>query len=126
RHEEKKPAAPHASATATPDREKTHEEEVARQIAMETDPKLKKLWKVRLDGVEISDVREVWIEDERWDGHGTAHGGFFLRPKLTLEITPTTIDLADGVLLAGKTTLASPLSVKVSGAIEKMNPEQHK
>ena len=108
---------------------KNHErefaEEEARQELMEGDPELRKLWRVRVDGIDVG-VKQAWIEDYRWDGDGRTIGGFFLRPKLTLEVLPSTIDLAKGALSVGKDVVASDLRLKLDGAIDKMNPERHK
>lgn len=121
----KGPPKPPGAKPDADDRKRERAEEEQRQENLETNPETEKLWRVRLEGVDAG-VKEVWVEDYRWEGEGRATGGFFLRPKLTLEVLPTTIDLAKGQLHVGTTQVCSQLGLKVTGAIDKMNPEQHK
>ncbi|HVO29858.1 MAG TPA: hypothetical protein VMV18_03945 [bacterium] len=107
-------------------REHAHEEEEDVQALLDARPDTGRLWRVRLENVEVEDVTEVWIEDWRWQGHGRASGGFFLRPKRTLEIAPSKIELTEGTVRSGERVLADPFSLTVAGSVEKMNPDRHK
>jgi len=62
------------------------------------------MWSVRLDDVEMKDVREIWIESFRWRDAGTTHGGFAFTPGQALFVHGELTVLA-GELTRGDATL---------------------
>jgi len=51
------------------------------------------LWSIRLDGVDVRHVREIWIDTIRYAGDLEIRGRWFFRPLRWLEIGPANVDL---------------------------------
>ncbi|MGH7439110.1 MAG: hypothetical protein ACRENE_25765, partial [Polyangiaceae bacterium] len=51
------------------------------------------VWSVRLDGVDVRSVREVWIDTVRYTGDLSVRGSWFFRPMLSLDIGPATVEM---------------------------------
>jgi hypothetical protein len=62
------------------------------------------IWSVRLDDVQMDDVREIWIETLRWRDSGVARGGFSFTPGQSLAVSGE-LDVRDGELRRGDVTL---------------------
>ena len=59
------------------------------------------LWAARLEDVVASDVREVWVDHHRFEGHARIAGRFYLKPVRRAEIGPIRIDVHDGRVRTG-------------------------
>jgi hypothetical protein len=89
-------------------------------------------WHIRLTGVDLEDVREIWIEEYRFAGRARVAGGFDAVAQERLEVMPTRIDFLSGgfslgVLGAGPRS--SPIlldaSGRVDGRIERYPPDRY-
>lgn len=64
-------------------------------------------WIVRLENVD-AEVREIWVDDWKYEGVAALTGGMILHPRLRLEVLPSSLEVHAGLLqLRGKTVLAS-------------------
>ena len=66
----------------------------------------KKMWSVRLDNVD-STPREVWIQEYRWQGRGSAGGSFEIRPRKSFWVGPAYSKLEPGTLSIGGKIVSS-------------------
>ncbi len=64
-------------------------------------PKSKKVWSVRLDDVDAH-IDEVWIQEYRWRGKGTAVGSFEIVPRQSFWVGPVHTELQPGLVTVGK------------------------
>ncbi|HLK40105.1 MAG TPA: hypothetical protein VKU41_25290 [Polyangiaceae bacterium] len=51
------------------------------------------LWSIRLDGVDVRHVREIWIDTLRYTGDLHVLGRWFFRPIRWLEVGPAEVDM---------------------------------
>lgn len=74
-------------------------------------------WTVRLDGVAVEDVREIWVDEYHITGRSRVTGGLHLVPHRTLELPRTILDVRDGDMqyrnLPGATALTGRVEVAV-------------
>lgn len=66
-------------------------------------------WRVRLEGVDVVGVREIWVDDFHYNGEADLEGSLDLRPKIQLEVFPTSLDVRAGVLRLRGETLGGSL-----------------
>ncbi|HXN32361.1 MAG TPA: hypothetical protein VN894_10885, partial [Polyangiaceae bacterium] len=67
------------------------------------------LWTAHLEDVVADNVREVWIDHHRCEGHARIAGRFYLKPIRRAEIGPIRIDVREGQVCAGATVIAERL-----------------
>lgn len=77
------------------------DEEVKAFLTAQIRPPLKKMWGVNLAGVEAQNVREIWIDEFRFQGSAAAHGSFSIRPRERLNVDPSEIELRKGTITLG-------------------------
>lgn len=83
-------------------------------------------WHIRLAGLELEDVREIWIEEYRFGGKARAAGGFDLRVRERFELWASRLDVAEGrVLLGGKPVLTRARG-RLFAEIEPYSPAEHR
>lgn len=76
-------------------------------------PRTGKEWTIRVEGLVVEPLREIWVDSARFQGEARVSGGFFLRPKLHAEVFPSTLEIRSGALrLRGE-----PIAERVSGAL---------
>ena len=78
----------------------------------------RKPWHIRFDGVELDDLREVWIEEYRFAGTARVAGGFDLLARERLEIDPSRLEVASGGLTLGAGPKAVPILLDARGRID--------
>lgn len=87
-------------------------------------------WHIQITGLSLDDVREVWIEEVRFDGQARVTGSFDVRAAQRLEVGPSRIDIAAGTLALGEGKNARPILAgargRVDGRIEPYAPRQYK
>jgi hypothetical protein len=64
-------------------------------------PKSNNVWSVRLDDVDAH-IDEVWIQEYRWRGKGTAVGSFEIVPRQSFWVGPVHTELQPGLVTVGK------------------------
>lgn len=63
-------------------------------------------WRVRLDNVRVANVRELWIDEFRYQGEARVDGRFFLVPAREADVGPARLRLDGGRLdIAGVASL---------------------
>jgi hypothetical protein len=77
------------------------------------------LWSVRLDAVDATHVREIWIDTLRFTGDMEVHGRWLFRPLRWLEVGPAVIELHPATLAYGM------LAPWVSGAVGRLDVTVH-
>jgi hypothetical protein len=68
------------------------------------------LWTIHLAHVIADDVREIWIDHERFDGRAKVTGGFYLKPVRAARVGPIHAEILDGGFTKGRTTQVEGLS----------------
>lgn len=82
------------------------------------------LWTVSLDDVVAEDVREVWVDDGRFEGSARVTGGFYLKPIRDVRVGPCRVELAPGarVTLGDATLLAHGVAGMAETTISHFDP----
>ncbi|MBX3210112.1 MAG: hypothetical protein KF764_34090 [Labilithrix sp.] len=73
------------------------------------------LWTVQLDDVIAEDVREVWIDDGRFEGEARVAGRFYLKPIRAVEVGPARVEIRGGRVTLGRSLV---LAKDVAGAAD--------
>jgi hypothetical protein len=63
-------------------------------------------WRVVVEDLAVSRVSEIWIDAWRWKGSGRLRGGFELLPGREARVFPSGLDVEEGVLDRGATSVA--------------------
>jgi len=87
-------------------------------------------WHVRITGISLDDVREVWIEEVRFAGSARVAGGFDVRARHRVEVEPTRLEIAGGTVALGAGAKARPILADarghVDGRVEPYSPQRFK
>jgi hypothetical protein len=75
-------------------------------------------WHVRITGVQLDDVREVWIEEVRFAGQARIAGGFDVRARERVEVQPSRVEIESGALALGSGAKARPIFADARGRID--------
>lgn len=82
-----------------------------------------RLWTVRLEDVIAEDVREVWIDDGRFQGHARVRGRFRLEPLRAVDVGPAHVEIDEGRVTAGPSLLvAESVAGKADVTIDRFDP----
>jgi len=88
-------------------------------------------WYLHFTGVDLDDVREIWIEEYRFAGRARLAGGFDTQDKSRLEVMPTRVDFLSGDFslgALGSGAHATPILLaangRVNGRLERFSPNQ--
>lgn len=71
-------------------------------------------WQLRLDGVHISSIRELWFERYRYVGPASVRGGMYLYPSKLAEVYPAVVEFGGGDVNVAEV----PAATGVKGVIE--------
>lgn len=83
-------------------------------------------WHIRLAGMELEDVREIWIEEYRFGGKARAAGGFDLRVRERFELGASRLDVAQGTVFLGGKPVLTGAKGRLSGEIEPYSAARHR
>lgn len=75
-------------------------------------------WHVRITGVQLDDVREVWIEEVRFAGKARVAGGFDVRARERVEVQPSRVEIEAGALALGGGANARPIFADARGRVD--------
>jgi hypothetical protein len=81
----------------------------------------KRPWHLRITGVDLEEVREVWIEEYRFAGKARAAGGFDALDQERLEVMPTRFDFVSGGFSMGALGIAprsKPILLDATGRVD--------
>lgn len=73
-----------------------------------------RLWSLRIEGIEAS-VRELWVDEFRYEGSGRITGAFWFAPDRELEIYDSRVTLGPAPLGFGR---IEPIAQRIQGTIE--------
>jgi hypothetical protein len=83
----------------------------------------RKPWHVRITGIDLDDVREVWIEEIRFAGKARIAGGFDVRARERVEVMPGRVEIVEGGLALGGGARSRPILTDVRGRVDgKIDP----
>jgi hypothetical protein len=74
-------------------------------------------WRVVVENLSVTLVREIWIDSWRWTGNSRVTGGFFLRPGLEAEVFPSALEVSRGTLNWGEETASRETTGSVRAAL---------
>lgn len=80
------------------------------------------LWTVGLENVTAEDVREIWIDRARFEGHADIQGRFYLKPLRQVNVGPTKIRIHEGSIATGGPSLVTPLDGTAEVGIANFDP----
>ena len=75
-------------------------------------------WHVRITGVQLEDVREVWIEEVRFAGQARVAGGFDVQARRRVEVRPSRVEIEAGTLALGGGANARPIFSDARGRVD--------
>lgn len=78
----------------------------------------RKPWHVRITGIQLEDVREVWIEEIRFAGQARVAGGFDVRARQRVEVRPSRLEIEAGTLALGGGAKARPIFADARGRVD--------
>jgi hypothetical protein len=82
---------------------------------------------VSVTGIEIADVRELWIDIWRLQGKkGRLQGSFDLLPRRHAAVGPTHVELSDAALTLGPHTIARGARFSTDATIRRFDPREVK
>ncbi len=79
-------------------------------------------WRIRLSGIDVTGLREVWIEATRWTGSGRVQGDLDLLIHRRLTIGESRVEIAGGDLSQAGSTVVAGLHGAVAGSSEPFDP----
>src|SRR5262245_12128401 len=83
---------------------------------------LKNPWTVRIDGISIDRLSEIWVDMYRFQGNARLAGRFRLRPGLEAEVGPATIDFDSGQVRLGREPVLDVAPSRLTCRIEPWDP----
>lgn len=87
----------------------------------------KDVWRLDLAGIELTDVRDLWLEDLRVQGHGSVDGRFYLWPGEELDIATQAAHWTDAIITIGADTpLAAVKSLDAATVMRDMEVPKHR
>lgn len=83
-------------------------------------------WHIRLAGMELEDVREIWIEEYRFGGKARAAGGFDLRVRERFELGASRLDVEKGTVFLGGRPVLTGAAGRLFAEIEPYSAARHR
>lgn len=80
------------------------------------------LWTVGLENVTAEDVREIWIDRARFEGHADIQGRFYLKPLRQVNVGPAKMQIHEGSIATGGPSLVTPLDGTAEVGIANFDP----
>lgn len=74
-------------------------------------------WSWSLPSIAAADVRDLWFEEMRLSGQGSARGGFGLRQRREAEVFPGTLDFHDVALVLRGAEVGSGLAGRIDARL---------
>lgn len=80
-------------------------------------------WRVELEDVHIDGIREIWLDDYRFDGDASVSGSLTLEAHEWLEAESVALTISDGRLSRGESTILTGVKAEVGFQFVGTNPE---
>jgi hypothetical protein len=81
-----------------------------------------RLWSAHLENVVARDVRQIWIERDRFEGAAHITGRFALRPLREVDVGPIYLETRHGVVRRGDHTLLTEVNLTATIAVVPFDP----
>lgn len=79
-------------------------------------------WLIALDGLEVENVRELWLGDYRFEGRARAGGELIVLPGASLDLSGVTAEVSEGLLLLDGIPVLSDLELEAELSLEGADP----
>ncbi|MES2640254.1 MAG: hypothetical protein V4850_12245 [Myxococcota bacterium] len=79
-------------------------------------------WLIALDGVEVENIREMWLGDYRFLGTAQLGGEIIVMPGASLDLSTVTAEVLEGEIYVDGIPLVSDLTLEVEGGLEGVDP----
>jgi len=84
-------------------------------------------WHMRFSGVDLDEVREIWVEEYRFAGRARLSGGFDTRVRQSLEVMPTRVEFLSGAFTLGNgAAILAEARGRLDGRIDRYPPARFK
>jgi hypothetical protein len=84
-------------------------------------------WHMRFSGIDLDEVREIWVEEYRFAGRARVAGGFDTRVRQSLEVMPTRVEFLSGAFTLGSgAAILAEARGRVDGRIDRYPPARFK
>ncbi|AKU96752.1 hypothetical protein AKJ09_03416 [Labilithrix luteola] len=80
------------------------------------------LWSIDLENVDAEDVREIWVDRERFEGHADVRGRFYLKPIRLVDVGPVHVAVHEGMVSTNGPAVISPIQGTVDVRIPPFDP----
>ncbi len=80
------------------------------------------LWTVHLETLLAEDVREVWVDNIRFEGDTRVEGRFYFKPLRAVEVGPVRLDVARGELSMAQNRPAEGVNGRVDATVTRFDP----
>lgn len=80
------------------------------------------LWSVDLEHIEAEDLREVWVDNERFEGHADVRGRFYFKPLRVVDVGPVHVVMREGMVSTKGPAVVSPMVGTVDLRIPPFDP----
>lgn len=84
-----------------------------------------RLFRIQLKDMVIDHVEELWIEDYRFVGDARLETDLELLAHEWLQVDKMALDIKDGALQLGESTVASAMKGRVDFSVAGINPDEH-
>lgn len=88
-------------------------------------PPTGKEFSIEIDPLSVDEVREIWIDEYRYNGEGRVTGGFFLRPKHRAEVFRGKLSARQGTLRSGRDVIAEDVRATIGTRIARWHPREY-
>lgn len=86
-------------------------------------------WRIRLAGIQLANVREIWVEEYHFAGEARIAGGFDLQVWKRTHVEPTRLQIESGDLYLGPKAgapILAGMSGRIDGEISPYSPAEHR
>jgi hypothetical protein len=83
-------------------------------------------WTIELRNGFISDLRQIWVNQFRFEGHGQVEGGLIHVVQGTVEVPQASVTLTSGSAWVGKTPAVENVAVKANVTLDQFDPHKEK
>jgi hypothetical protein len=83
-------------------------------------------WTIELRNALVTDLREIWINQFRFEGQGQVEGGMTHVVQGTVEVPEASVTLSSGTAWIGKTPAVENVALKAVATLDRFHPKKQK
>jgi hypothetical protein len=83
-------------------------------------------WTIELRHGAIADLREIWVNQFRFEGHGQVEGGMTHVVQRMVAVPRASVTLTSGTAWVGKTPAIENVTVKATATLDQFDPRKEK